>query len=234
MNDRFEAIYQRCQEQGRSVLTENEARQLLEGWGFPVVAGGEASTAPEAVRLAESLTYPVVLKVLSPDLPHKTEVGGVKLGLYSSSQVEDAYDKIMQGVKAARPGATITGVSVQRQIREELPLILGALQDDSFGPVVMFGLGGIYAEFIGDVSFRLAPLDHLSALDFLADARCYPLLTGARNRPQADLDYLASYLVRLGEIVRGEPRLREVEMNPFSLTLPSEGVALDALIALNL
>ena len=231
--DDLARLHQRLKKEDRRVLSESEARRLLEGWDIPVVPGGQARTSEKAVALADELTYPVVLKILSPDILHKTEVGGVKLDLCSAREVESAYDEIMRSAEQNAPAARIAGVMVQQKAPEGIPLILGALRDESFGPLVMFGLGGIYTEFFADVVFRLAPVTMAEARAMLADANCYPLLTGLRGQKAADLDYIASYLVRLGEILAGDPRLQEVEINPFSLRPPAQALALDALVTLN-
>jgi succinyl-CoA synthetase beta subunit len=191
--------------------------------------------ADEAVRAAAELDYPVVLKVVSADIVHKTEAGGVLLGLRSAEEVVAGYREIVDAMTARRPDSRLEGVLVGRQITPLFELIAGVHHDAVFGPVLLCGLGGIFVETLQDVAMRLPPLDRTGALEMLAELRGYPLLTGARGRPVADLEAVADALVGLSDLALDlGPRLRSLDVNPLFVMAPGEGVlAADALLVLN-
>ena len=233
MGDRVKKIIRAVRAEGRTQLTEHESMAALQSYGIPMVAGGAASSREKAAQLADGLGYPVVMKVLSADLGHKTDVGGVKLDLFGEEQVLRAFDEIMEAVGAGEPEARIMGVSVQRQVNRGTELIIGGLRDPHFGPVVMFGLGGIYTDVLADVAFRLAPLGESAARDLMRETAAYRMLTGIRGERPADLDQLAGIICKIGDLLVGHEAVEEVEMNPF--VIPAEGspVAVDALITLS-
>lgn len=232
MSKPIEAILGECRAQGRSVLTEEESRSILRTLGIPIVAGSAAASADEAVAIAEDIGYPVVMKILSPDVPHKTDAGGVRLGLTSSEQVREAWSGIMTSVRRAVPNAVIQGMSVQQQAKDGIQIILGGLRDAHFGPVVMFGLGGIYAETFGDVAFRMAPLTEDEARKMVSSTKASRILSGLRGQKPVDMDLLYKALVSLGQALTDWDFLREIEINPMVMWPLSGGVALDALITL--
>jgi acyl-CoA synthetase (NDP forming) len=221
---------------GRSgPLSEPETKRVLSAYGVAAPAERLTVGAEAAVRSADELGYPVVLKVVSPDIIHKTEVGGVRLGLGSAPEVAAAYGEMMAGLADLRPDARLEGVLVGRQTQPLVELIAGVHQDAVFGPVVVCGLGGIFVETLGDVAMRLPPLDRAGALEMLAELRGYPLLTGARGRPPADLEAVARTLVGLSDLALDlGPRLQSLDVNPLFVMGRGEGaLAADALLVLN-
>ena len=211
-------------------INEADAKRLLADDGVPFALELVAGTRAEAVGAAEGIGYPVVIKVLSPDIAHKSEAGGVVLGLRSAAEVANAYDAMMARVAERAPQARIKGALVARMIESGVETVIGVKRDPVFGPVVMFGLGGVYVEILKDVTLRLAPVDHATAKDMIREIKGFALLAGARGHPPADLDALADVLVRLSQFGAAHAdRLASVEINPF-IALPKGGVAVDALM----
>ena len=213
---------------GRGVLSETASKALLAGYSIAAPAERLVTDAEAAVVAARELGYPVVVKVQSPDIAHKADAGGVKLGLTGDEAVRRAF----QEVTGVRPGARIEGALVARHVDPVAELIAGVKVDPVFGPVVLVGTGGIFAEAIADTSLRLPPLDAEEALEMIRELRGLTLLTGARGRPAADLGSLAEVLVRLGELALDlEDRLLELDVNPL-FALPKGALAGDALVVL--
>ncbi len=212
--------------------TEAAAKQALAAAGLPVLAEQVVASAAEAAAAATVLGFPVVLKVVSPDLPHKTEVGGVVLNLGDAAAVALAHDAMLARVRAAAPAARIAGVLVSPMVRGGVELILGSKQDPVFGPVVLVGLGGIFAEVLQDVAVRPAPVDEAGAMAMLRGLKAFPVLNGARGRPKADLGAAARAVAALSRFAAQHvATVAEVDINPLLLRAEGEGaVALDALI----
>jgi acetyltransferase len=206
-----------------------EAAPLLEAAGIPMVAARRAVSADEAADIATALGLPVALKILSPDIVHKTDVGGVALSLGSRAEVLDAASAMLGRVGQARPDARIHGFLVQRMAADAdaHELLLGLVRDAQFGPLVMVGFGGIYVEVLNDTALRLAPLDPAEARDMLNELRMAPVLRGARGRPAVDLDRLAEVICRFAAIGLAAPHIVELEINPL-LAGPTGVFALDA------
>jgi hypothetical protein len=188
-----------------------------------------AATREEAVAAAGAIGFPVVLKVLSADIAHKSEAGGVALGLRNAEEVAAAFDAMMARVRAHSPQAHIEGALVARMIEGGVETVIGTKRDPVFGPVVLFGLGGVYVEVLKDVTLRLAPVDRATAREMIRGIKGYPLLAGARGRPPADIDALADALVAMSRFAAAHPQVTSAEINPF-IALPQGGVAVDALI----
>lgn len=218
--------------QAQGDLAEYRAKRVLAQYGIPVTAEALATSAEEAARCAARIGFPVALKVQSPDVPHKTEAGGVRLRLASASEVERAYAEIIASVRACNPRAAIEGVLVQEMVEGGVEVILGINNDPLFGPALMFGLGGIFTEVLKDVAFRLAPIRRSEALEMIREVKGYRLLAGARGRPACDEAALADALCRLSALaidLRGE--LGELDINPLFVFPQGQGVkAGDALI----
>lgn len=211
---------------GTSVI-EVEARACLAPCGIPAPAEGLAHSADEAVRLLRSLGGPVALKVQSPDLPHKSDVGGVRLGLAHEAAVRAAYAAIMAAVAARHPEAEVRGVLVQRMVEDGVEMILGARIDPDFGPLVLVGLGGVFVEVFHDVSPRLAPVSRVEAAAMVEGLRGAPLLRGARGRPPADVPALVEAIVRFSELAAGlPPGVAAVEINPLLVRPEGQGVVM--------
>jgi len=208
-------------------INEAEAKRLLGAAGVPFAPEIVAATRDAAVAAAEGLGYPVVLKVLS-DIAHKSEAGGVVLGLSSAADVASAYDTMLARVRERAPQVQIEGVLVARMVAG-VETVIGVKRDAVFGPVVMFGLGGVYVEVLKDITLRLAPVDRATALEMIRAIKGFPLLAGARGRPAVDLDALAGALVAMSRFGAAHPEVASAEINPF-IALPKGGVAVDALI----
>lgn len=224
-------VIERAREQGRTVLSEVEAKQLLAGAGVPVVETRPAATRDEAVAAANKLGYPVVLKIVSPQITHKSDTGGVKLNLGSAEEVSAAFDAIVQSAKAAVPDATIEGVSVQRMAEPGVEVIVGMTTDAQFGPVLMFGLGGVLVEVLKDVAFRVVPITKRDAQQMIHDIQGFPLLQGYRGQPPADLAALEGLLVGVSNFIEGHPQVSELDLNPV-FAYAKGALAVDARIVL--
>ncbi len=207
-------ILARARQENRTVLTEIEAKQILMQSGINCTDTQLAATKEAAVELSEKFGYPVVLKVSSVDISHKSDAGGVKVNLKNKAEVEEAYDAIIQSCKAAVPTANIEGVSVQPMGRPGTEVILGMIKDPSFGPVVMFGLGGVFVEVMKDVSFRVVPIEASDAEDMINEIKGKKLLEGYRGQEPADVTTLQQMLVKLSDFVNVTPEIEEIDMNP--------------------
>ena len=212
-------------------MNEYEAKKLLGQAGFPVMTEKLVNSAATAAA-AEELGYPVALKIASPDIQHKSEIGGVVIGLDSADQVKPAFDDIMERARKFHPDAKLDGVIVARMAAKGVETILGTSQDPVFGPVVMFGLGGIFVEVMKDVTFRVAPFDLVEAHKMIAEIKGAAILDGARGQPAADKDALAQALVKLSEIAAANAdTIESIDLNPFIVHEKGKGAtAVDALI----
>jgi acyl-CoA synthetase (NDP forming) len=211
------------------MLPEPDAAELLTSRGIRYVEHGVAGTADAAVEIAGRIGYPVVLKVVSADIVHKTEAGGVVLGLKDEPALREGYDELLRRVGASCPEACIDGVLVGRQVAARRELIVGAVHDATFGPTVMVGIGGVFAEALADVVFRLAPLRRQDGLDMLQELKGARLLAGFRGEQPVDLDEVAEILVNVGDLLVTHPEITEIDLNPIAAA--ADGcVALDARI----
>jgi acetate---CoA ligase (ADP-forming) len=206
-------------------------QKLLAAYGVPVIASREARNAASAVAVARNIGYPVAMKVLSPDIIHKTEVGGVALDLRDDDEVRAAFDDVTRRTRSAMPDARIEGVIIEQLVKGGRELIIGMSQDPSFGPVLMFGLGGIYVEALGDVVFRVQPVSDIDARDMIGSIRGARLLGGVRGEPPSDLDLLADVIQRISQLVGDHPTIIELDINPF-VVFEHGGTAVDARIRL--
>jgi len=212
-------------------LTEVEAMKLLAEAGVPFPEHVLAGSAEEAAGAARRLGWPVVLKVVSPEVVHKSDLGGVAVGLADGPAAAAAYERIVGNVLKAIPGAVIEGILVCRQARAGVEVIVGALQDPVFGPTVMCGLGGVFTEVLQDVSFRVAPLGPLDAREMIQELQGYPVLTGARGTSPVDLEALGRLLVQVADLVHQHPEIVELDLNPVRI-FPRGLLALDARVRL--
>jgi len=216
------------------ILPEHTSKKLLEAYGIPTTTPHAAVTADEAVAYSEKIGYPVVLKILSPDITHKTDVGGVELDLSNEKQVRTAFEKIKERVHKAQPQADITGVTVQRMVKasDGVEMILGTKKDPIFGTVLMVGLGGISAELCGDHILAFPPLNERLARLMLESLRIWPLLQGYRGRPPVNIDKLIEVLIRLSYLAADFPEIKELDINPL-LVMPKDVIALDARVVVD-
>jgi acyl-CoA synthetase (NDP forming) len=207
-------VLAKAREEKRTVLTEIEAKQILTEAGIHCTDTRLAADKAEAVALSEELGYPVVLKISSVDITHKSDAGGVKVNLKDKTEVERAFDEIMASCKGAYPDANIEGVAVQGMAQIGTEVIIGMTKDPSFGPVLMFGLGGIFVELLKDVAFRIVPLEKNDALEMINEIKGKKLLEGYRGEDPADIPFLADVLLKLSNLVDKTEGIAEIDMNP--------------------
>ena len=197
------------------VLSEIQSKKVLAAYGIPVNETVLAATVDEAVALAETMDKPLAMKLIAPDVIHKTDVGGVQLDLRNDEDIRQAFERIMAGARASNPDMHITGVSLQPYIANpDFELLIGCKTDDNFGPVILFGSGGIYAEVLHDQALGLPPLNRLLARRMMEETRILPLLKGYRNHPPADLEKLEELLIRVSQLVIDFPEIVEMDINP--------------------
>lgn len=220
-----------AQKEGRASLTEIESKQLLKVAGIKTTEIKLASTRDEAISFSAELGFPVVLKIVSPDILHKTDAGGVKLNLKSGEEVGKAFDEIVDAAKKYDPKARIDGVSVQPMVRAATEVIIGMSKDPQFGPVLMFGLGGILVEVLKDVSFRIVPLTKRDAAEMIREIKGYPILEGYRGQEPANIDILEDLLLKVSEFVEKRPEIKELDINPI-FAYKDDAVAIDARVIL--
>jgi len=199
---------------GLTNLPQDDALKILSIYGLPVIKTETASSKAEAVVAAKRIGYPVAMKIVSPDVLHKIDVGGVKLDLNSDEEISEAYDEILKNVKKHVPNAKIEGVLLQEYVTGGTETIIGIHRDPKFGPLLMFGLGGIYVEAYRDVSFRLAPIRELSAENMISQIRGTKILQGFRGQPPADTRAVAECIERLSQLSVELPDVAELDDNP--------------------
>jgi len=207
-------IFEETYKEGRKHLLETEAKTVCVEYGIPVTKFEVAKNEAEAVKLADEIGYPVVLKIVSPDIIHKSDVGGVIVGLKTAKDVQNAYSQILQNVKKHKTDAKIVGVLVQEMAPPSTEVIVGAIKDPQFGPAVMFGLGGIFVEILKDVAFRVAPITEAEAREMISEVRAYPLLKGYRNLPPADVEAIVQILLDASRLVMEHQEIKELDLNP--------------------
>ena len=218
--------------EGRLLLSEVESKNLLVAEGIAVTDAQLASNAGEAALIAESLGYPVVMKIISPDIAHKSDVGGVVVGLTDSDEVKSAYDEMMRKVSSVVSTARIEGVSVQTMAKPGIEVIVGATTDPQFGPVMMFGLGGVFVEVLKDVSFRVVPLEPRDAKQMVREIDALPILEGIRGQDGADLEALEDLLLSISKLIERRPEIAELDLNPV-FAYSDGAIAVDARIVLH-
>ncbi|MBW2278883.1 MAG: acetate--CoA ligase family protein, partial [Deltaproteobacteria bacterium] len=208
---------------GEGWLSVEEAREVLAAAGLTVSPGGVASTPDEAVRIADEVGYPVAIKLASLEIVHKTEIGGVVLGLESAEGVRGAFEHIRQRLDEDDRSDAMQGVLVQPMIEPAAEIMIGVEDDPAFGPVIAFGLGGIHVEILRDVAFRVSPLTDLDASAMVRAVRGHKLLEGYRGHPAADTAALEEALLRLSRLVEAVPEISEIDLNPIFAFGPDEG-----------
>jgi acyl-CoA synthetase (NDP forming) len=230
---RVRKVLDQLKADGRASAGDTEAREILGAYGVPLPKSALAANADEAVAAAEAMGYPVVMKIASPDILHKTDIGGVKLNITNAADVRDAFDLIVYRATRHMPDATIWGCQVQQMVKGGREVIIGMNRDPQFGPLLMFGLGGVYVEALKDVTFRVAPIDRREAREMLTEIRAYNLLRGVRGEKPADLDAVADILVRVSQLVTDFPEIVEMDINPLLVFAAGQGVlGLDMRLAL--
>ena len=207
-------IIRKVREEGRTALLEYEAKELLSLHGLPVSKDRLAKTADEAVAFAKKIGKPVALKISSPDILHKSDAGGVRLNFSKEEDIRDAFDGIMKSAKAYAPDADIRGVIVSPMTRQGLEVIIGTKIDDQFGPVIMYGLGGIMVEILKDVAFRVLPVSQTYAKKMIEETKSFHILNGARGKTPYDKSALRKALLMCSEVIESYPDIQEMDMNP--------------------
>ena len=225
-----EIILNALKEERRKLL-EHEALELIKAYGAPIADAGLAKTPEEAGELAEKMGFPVVLKVVSPDISHKSDVGGVIVGVNSKEEAIEASKKIIENVSKNVPSARITGILVQKMAKKGLEIIIGGLRDNIFGPVVMFGLGGIFVEVLKDVSFRVAPISYEDAYEMMKEIKSAKLLEGYRGQPPVDKKAIADIIIAVAKLLEENPEVDSVDLNPV-IAYPDGAVVVDARVIL--
>ncbi|MBN1631575.1 MAG: acetate--CoA ligase family protein [Thermoleophilia bacterium] len=213
------------------VLTEMESKELLGSLGIPTTQMRLVASEEEAVAQSAEIGYPCVLKVSSPDITHKSDAGGVKVGLADGQQVAEAYRAIMASCREKFPEADIEGVTVQNMAAPGLEVIIGMATDPQFGPVLMFGLGGVWVEVLKDVSFKIVPLTRADAANAIREIRAARLLEGFRGSEPVDTAALEDILLRVSEFVAKTPQVKEMDLNPI-FAYPEGAIAVDARVIL--
>ena len=210
MND----IFARAKKENRLILTEIEAKQIFTEAGINCTYTRLTRSKEEAATLSEEIGYPVVLKISSVDITHKSDAGGVKVNLKDKAAVELAFDDILASVNEKFPDAVVEGVSVQGMAKPGVEIIIGMTKDPQFGPVIMFGLGGVMVELLKDVAFRMVPLDKNGASNMIRGINGYNLLQGYRGQEPVDIGYLEDLIVKLSDFIANTPEIKELDMNP--------------------
>jgi acetyl coenzyme A synthetase (ADP forming)-like protein len=230
---RVRELFDRVRSEGRITIGDAEAWTVLDAYGFSVPESHLAKTTDEAVAFAEQIGYPVVLKIASPDILHKTDVGGVKVNLGSATDVRDAFDLMVYRAGRYVPDARIWGCQVQQMFPAGREVLLGMSRDPQFGPLVAFGLGGIYVEALKDVAFRVAPFSRQEAEEMIREIRSYALLEGVRGEPPADHEAMVDALLRISQLVTDFPEIVELDINPLMVFEEGHGaVAIDMRLVL--
>jgi acyl-CoA synthetase (NDP forming) len=211
---KISAIFAQANKEGRKFLLETEAKNVCMEYGIPVTKFMVAKTAEEAIKFAGKIGYPIVMKIVSPDVIHKFDVGGVLINLKTPKEVESAFKTILENVKKHDPNAKIIGVTVQEMAPASTEVIVGAIKDPQFGQTLMFGLGGIFVEILKDVTFRIAPITEQEAKEMITEVKAYPLLQGYRGQPPADVDAIVKILLATSKLVMDHPEIKELDLNP--------------------
>ncbi|HYB79760.1 MAG TPA: acetate--CoA ligase family protein [Thermoplasmata archaeon] len=227
------AVIERARHAGTTVLSDLAARALLTAYGIRFPEGRVVHTLEEATEAAEGIEYPVVLKVVSPDLSHKTDVGGVALGIHDSASLRTAWESMQQSLQARAHDARVEGFEVETEIQEGKEVLVGVQRDSHFGPILAFGLGGIYVEVLRDVTFRLAPVRPLGALNMVQSVKAFPLLRGVRGEAPSDIEGLVEVIERVSQLAMEVPDVVELDINPLIVLPDRQGaIAADARVVL--
>jgi acetyltransferase len=196
------------------VLSHEEVKKILDDYHLPIVREGVATTADEAIRISNTIGYPIVLKILSPDISHKTEAHGVKLNLRSGREVEEACSDLLTKLRTYQSGAKAEGFLIQEMVEDGIETIVGLHQDPTFGPVLMFGIGGVWVELLRDISFRVLPIHRLDAIDMVEEIKGSHLFKGFRGKPPLDTDSLHEILLSVSRLGSDLPEIQEMDLNP--------------------
>lgn len=232
--DKVKSIFENVRKHGRANLLEEEGYEVLQAYGFPTPQSILCTTEQEGIDAARQIGYPLVMKIVSPDIIHKSDAGGVKVGVKTDDELKSAFRTITENALKYESDAKIKGVLVQEMVKSAKETILGASQDPTFGPVIMFGLGGIYVEVLKDVVFRVAPIDEQEATNMVESIKTIKLLKGVRGEKPSDLKAIADSLQRLSQLVVDFQEIKEFDINPLLVLEEGKGArVVDARIILN-
>lgn len=215
----------------RTYLLENESKTIMQTYKIPVTKFSVAETEDAAVKAAEKIGYPVVLKILSPDVIHKSDVGGVLININTPNEVRKGYQSIINNVQKHKTNVRIKGIFVEEFVPKGIEVIIGALKDPQFGPALMFGLGGIFVEVLKDVSFRVAPVTKFDVKEMIQEIKGYPILTGIRGQKASDVTALENILLHVSKLVMDYPVINQLDLNPV-FSYPKGAKCVDARIIL--
>jgi acetyl-CoA synthetase (ADP-forming) len=207
-------IFEKVRSEGRSFLLEQEAKNVCKEYGIPITELRIAKSAEEASNYSNEIGYPVVLKIISPDILHKVDVGGVVLDINNKEEAREAFNQIIKTVKAHKPNARISGILVQEMAPISTEVIIGSIKDPQFGPTIMFGLGGTFVEVMKDVSFRIAPISKEDAQEMITEIKAYPILKGYRGQSPRDVDAIIEILLNTSRLVMDNQEIKELDLNP--------------------
>jgi len=229
--EKVKKVFKNCRVEDRLELGELEAREILNAYGIRIPKAELASDIDAAKEIAKRIGYPLVLKIVSPNILHKTDVGGVRIGIENEKELEKSYDDIIFNVRKYMPDVDIRGVLIQEFIKDKKETIIGISEDSQFGPMIMFGLGGIYVEALKDVSFRIAPLSRHEAAEMIEEVKTVSLLKGTRGEDPSDIESIIEIMVRVSQLVMDFPEIVEMDINPLFVKKQGEGsIAGDARI----
>lgn len=232
--DEIELVIEDASDQRRSFLLAHEGQALMKAADIPMPTSRIARSLTEAIHFAEGIGYPVALKIVSEDILHKSDVGGVVLDLENKEELIDAYEAIYHNTRRHKPDAFITGLEVSEMVNEGIEVIIGARRDRAFGPIVMFGLGGIYVEVLKDVSFRALPLNRREAVEMIKRTKAYPLLLGVRGEGKKDINLVIDMILKLGSLIMKSEKITDIEVNPLVVYEEGQGAkAVDVRVLLS-
>lgn len=212
--NKTDRIISQVRSEGRKALLEPEAKTICAEYGISVTKFKVAKNEKEAITLAGQAAVPVVLKIISPDIIHKSDAGGVAVNLRTKEEVKAAYKRILENAKKYKADAQIKGVLVEEMAKQSTEVIIGAVKDPQFGQTLMFGLGGIFVEVLKDVSFRVAPITEQEAAEMIVEVKAFPLLNGYRNTPPVDVKSLVCLLLNVSKLIMEHPEIKEMDLNP--------------------
>jgi acyl-CoA synthetase (NDP forming) len=213
-NSEVEKIVEMIQNSGRKLALPDESLAMVKIFGIDVPEYALVNTVEEAVEVSKEIGFPLVLKIASQDILHKSDIGGVVVNLENAEEVEKGYNEVFDNLKMRVPDARIGGLLIQKQLPETTQLIVGGVCDEQFGPTVMFGLGGVFVELFKDVSFRIAPVTETEAMEMVKEIKAYPVLSGYRGTKKLDIEQVTKTIVNISELITNISTIKEVELNP--------------------
>ncbi|MBD3155861.1 MAG: acetyl-CoA synthetase [Candidatus Aenigmarchaeota archaeon] len=229
---RPQKIFDKVRKEGRNNLTELESRKILEYYRIPVVRGTVIQEIKDAISFANKFGYPLVLKVVSKDIIHKTDAGAVKIGIENEKELRDGITDLIKTVKKNKPKARIDGIFVQKMLPEAPEVIVGGKKDPTFDQVVLFGLGGVFVEVFEDVSFRVVPIKKREAAEMITEIKGLKVLKGIRGKEPVDFKALIDILMKTSKMLEGNPEIQELDINPV-FAFSDDAIAVDARIIID-